>query len=145
MLPIGQIPFDRHVQEGVLLLRRRILEHDGDRLAHGMTLRLKPGKYFQAESSWDLNVVDLPGGSFTTNLFRERLLLTLTPDLSTAAFVQFSDAAELLSANLRFNWSYRPGADVFVVLNQTWDSPEIGVRDRRDRQAILKLTYLFAA
>ena len=117
---------------------------NGDRLAHGTTLRLRPGRHFRSESSWDRHRVELPAGSFTKNLFRQRLQVAFTPDLATAAFVQFSDSAELLAANLRLGWAYRPGADLFLVLNQTWDAPEIGRRTRRDRQAILKATYLVA-
>jgi hypothetical protein len=119
--------------------------YGGDRAAHGMTLRLRPGRHFRSESSWDHNSIDLPAGAFDTNLFRERLSLALTPDLATAAFVQFNDAAELLALNVRFNWIYRPGADLFLVLNETWDAPGLGRRSQRDRQAILKLTYLFSA
>lgn len=117
---------------------------DGERTAHGTSLRLRPSRFLRAESSWDRNRVELPGGAFTTNLFREKLQVNLTPDLSTAAFVQFSDAAELLAANLRIGWTYRPGADVFLVFNQTWDAPTLGLRRERDRQAILKMTYLIA-
>jgi len=29
-------------------------------------------------------------------------------------------------------------------LNETWDAPALGTRSLRDRQAILKVTYLFA-
>jgi hypothetical protein len=36
------------------------------------------------------------------------------------------------------------GADVFLVFNQTWDAPTLGLRQERDRQAILKMTYLIA-
>jgi len=119
--------------------------YDGNRLAHGVSLRLRPGRHFRSESSWDRHHVELPTGTFDTNLFRQRLAVAVTPDLSTAAFVQFNDAAELLSMNLRLNWIYRPGADVFLVFNETWDAPGFGRRAQRDRQAILKLTYLFAA
>lgn len=119
--------------------------YDGTRLAHGMSLRLRPGRHFRSESSWDEHHVELPGGTFDTNLFRQRLTLALTPDLSAAAFAQWSDAAELLSMNVRLNWIYRPGADVFLVFNETWDAPGLGRRTQRDRQAILKLTWLFAA
>ena len=119
--------------------------YDGDRLAHGATVRLRPSRFLRSESSWDRNHIGLPGGSFTTNLFRERLQVNLTPNLSTAALVQFSDAAELLGANLRLGWTYKPGADVFLVFNQTWDAPELGLRTGRDRQAILKMTYLISA
>lgn len=118
--------------------------YDGDRFANGATLRVRPSRFLSSESGWDRNRIELPAGSFTTNLFRERLQVNLTPDLSTSAFVQFSDAAELLAANLRLGWTYRPGADVFLVLNQRWDAPALGLRTVRDRQAILKLTYLIA-
>lgn len=119
--------------------------YDGTRLAHGMSLGLRPGRHFRSESSWDRHHVELPGGAFDTNLFRERLTLALTPDLSAAAFAQWSDTADLLSMNLRLNWSYKPGSDVFLVFNETWDAPAFGRRTERDRQAILKLTWLFAA
>jgi hypothetical protein len=118
--------------------------YDGDRLSQGISLRLRPGSHFRSESTWEHQEVDLPGGAFDVNLVRQRLTLAVTPDLSTAAFVQFNDTAELLSLNLRFNWIYRPGADIFLVLNQTWDATGLGQRTRRDRQAILKVTYLFA-
>ena len=117
---------------------------DGERTTHGTSLRLRPSRYLRVESSWDRNRVDLPAGSFTTNLFRERLQFNLTPDIATSAFVQFSDAAELLAANLRIGWTYKPGADIFLVFNQTWDAPTLGLRTERDRQAILKMTYLIA-
>lgn len=119
--------------------------YGGERLAHGLKLRLAPSRHLRWETSWDHNDIDLPQGSFTTDLFRQRIAVPLTPDLSTAAFAQWSDAAELLSVNLRFGWSYKPGADLFLVFNQTWDAPEWGQRSQRDRQAILKVTYLFAA
>jgi len=118
--------------------------YGGDRSSEGVTLRLRPSRFFRTETSWEHNSVELPGGAFTTNLFRQRLNVPLTPDLSTAAFVQFNDAAQLLAMNLRLRWIYRPGADVFLVLNETWDAPGLGTRSLRDRQAILKVTYLFA-
>jgi hypothetical protein len=106
---------------------------------------LRPSRFLRTESSWDRNRVDLPAGAFTTNLFHERVQVNLTPDLSTAALAQFSDAAELLALNLRVGWTYKPGADVFLVFNQTWNAPSFGLRSERDRQAILKLTYLISA
>jgi hypothetical protein len=118
---------------------------DGERTAHGLTLRLRPSRFFRTETSWDHHAVDLAAGSFTTNVFRERLTVPLTPDLSAAAFAQLNDAAELLSMNFRLRWIYKPGADVFLVLNQTWDAADWGTRSLRDRQAILKVSYLFSA
>jgi hypothetical protein len=45
--------------------------------------------------------------------------------------------------NFRFNWIYRPGADLFVVYRQTWDPSRHDRTLQRDRQFIIKFTYLF--
>ena len=45
--------------------------------------------------------------------------------------------------NLRFSWNYRPGSDIFLVYNQTWDAPSLSSLTRKDRQLMLKVTYLF--
>ena len=79
-------------------------------------------------------------------MLRERLSLALNPTLRADAFLQHNDLDELFGANVRFNWIYKPGADLFVVFNQTWDAPSLGDldrRDRRDRQVIVKFTYLW--
>jgi hypothetical protein len=58
-------------------------------------------------------------------------------------FAQFNDLAQLASINARFSWNYRPGSDIFVVYNQTWDGPAVSSLNRRDRQLMLKVTRLF--
>ncbi len=119
--------------------------YGGTRTAHGLTLSLRPGRHLRSETNWDRHDVSLPTGNFATDLLRQRLHLSLTPDLGLDALVQHSDAAGLLAMNLRVQWIYRPGADLFLVYNQTWDAPSLGSRQQRDRQLILKVTYLFSA
>ena len=58
-------------------------------------------------------------------------------------FAQFSDLSKLASLNARFNWHYRPGSDIFIVYNQTWDGPSVNSLNRRDRQLMVKFTRLF--
>jgi hypothetical protein len=116
--------------------------YDGNRLSSVLTVGLRPSRHFRAETRWSRDDVDLPAGSFTANVWRERLSLSLTPTLSTNAFIQYNDSAELLSLNLRFNWIYRPGADLFLVFNENWTAPSLGNVRPRERQLILKFTYL---
>ena len=40
----------------------------GDRTTYGSSIRARSGDTFNAELSWDRNDIDLPGGSFVTNL-----------------------------------------------------------------------------
>ena len=58
-------------------------------------------------------------------------------------FIQYNNLAEVLSVNFRFNWIYRPGADLFVVYNQTWNAASFSDLATLDRQFIVKFTYLF--
>ena len=99
-------------------------------------------RFFNAETLIDWNDVDLKEGAFVTKILGERLSVTFTPDLRVNAFLQYNDAAELVAANVRFNWIYRPGADLFLVYNETWDAPTFSVSETRDRQLIMKVTYL---
>jgi hypothetical protein len=116
--------------------------YDGDRLSSLLTVGLRPSRNFRAETRWSRDDVKLPSGAFTANVWRQRLSLSLTPNVATNAFIQYNDAAELLSLNLRFNWIYRPGADLFVVYNENWLAPSLAHVRPRERQLILKFTYL---
>ncbi len=37
--------------------------------------------------------------------------------------------------------SYRPGVDLFVVYNQSWEAADLGAPVERDRRLIVKSTY----
>ncbi len=117
---------------------------NGDRLGTDLTFRFRPNRFFRSETTWSRNDIDLPAGSFATDLIRQRLGVAFNPDLSLNSFVQYSDASEQLNLNLRLNWIYRPGADLFLVYNQIWNAPSLGDLTSAERQLILKFTYLFA-
>ena len=112
---------------------------DGDRLNSSTTVNFRPSPYFRSSSEWEFNDVDLPGGDFTSNVFRQRFNVSFSPNLSLNSFIQYLDETDLLSMNTRFNWIYRPGADLFIVYNQNWT--EGGTQDRA---LIFKFTYLWA-
>ncbi|MFP3939539.1 MAG: DUF5916 domain-containing protein [Thermoanaerobaculia bacterium] len=116
---------------------------DGDRVSADVNLTWRPSRYVRTETSWNRNDVSLPTGEFVTDVYRQRLGVSFSPDLVLDSFVQFNEAAELLAANVRLNWIYRPGADLFLVYNETWDAPTLADATSRDRRIILKLTYLF--
>ncbi len=73
----------------------------------------------------------------------ERLGLALNPRLRADVLVQYNDFDEQVGVNLRVNWIYRPGADLFVVYNQNWMAPELSALQRQDRQLAVKFTYLW--
>lgn len=58
-------------------------------------------------------------------------------------YIQYKRHLRPSVVNLRFNWQYRPGADLFIVFNQNWSAPSVSDLTVRDRELIVKLTYLF--
>jgi hypothetical protein len=115
--------------------------YDGSHLSGSFTLRLRPSRHFRAESTWQVDDVSLPGGDFTANVLRQRVNFALTPRLLTNVYLQYSSLNDLTSLNARFNWTYRPGSDVYVVFNQVWAGSRASLQD--DWQLQAKLTYLF--
>ena len=116
---------------------------DGDRVESDLTVRVRPGRRFRSETSWQLRDVELPQGAFTTNILRQKFDLSFTADMGASLLAQYNDADEILSLNARFQWRYKPGSDLFVVFNENWDAPDFDDRTTRDRRITVKLTHLF--
>jgi hypothetical protein len=114
----------------------------GERFSVRSTIIARPSRFVRTSTGWVHNDVELREGAFTTNVLSQRVDFSFSPDMRLNALVQYNDAVDFLGANLRFNWSYRPGADLYVVYNETWDAPSLSDRATRDRQIIVKVTYL---
>jgi hypothetical protein len=117
--------------------------YGGDRLSGEVSLGVRASRYVRSDTTWAYDEIDFPTGTFTSHIVRQRLGLSFSPTLFTNTYIQYNDEAELLSLNLRLNWLYRPGADLFVVFNQIWSAPGLSDLAAGDRQVIVKLTYLF--
>lgn len=103
--------------------------------------RLTP--QFSIEPNVSLNMVDLPGGSFTAKVIGARATYTMTPLMFASAFVQYGSATHGVSANVRFRWEYRPGSELFVVYNEERDTRLDFAKANRTRSLILKVNRLF--
>jgi hypothetical protein len=115
---------------------------DGERTTYGGGVQLRPSAHFRTDTLWSHNRIDLPAGSFATNILRQRIDVSFTANLFTNTFIQYNDDIDLLSLNFRLDWIYRPGADLFVIYNQNWNTGGGGLVTS-DRQLIVKFTYLF--
>ena len=114
----------------------------GKRFGHNLTMDFRPSNHFTTSTTWILNDVELPTASFVTNVLRQRIDVSLNPNLFANALMQLNDGDELASLNLRLNWIYRPGADLFLVYTETWETDQPSWTTR-DRALMLKFTYLF--
>ena len=116
----------------------------GDRVALNPTIRFRYGDALTTELNYQRNDIDLPGGSFITNLVRTRVSYSFTPRVFTQALVQYNDRADLWSMNFRFGWLQAANTGLFVVYTDTrglydlFDRPE-----RTDRSFTVKYSYMF--
>ncbi len=67
------------------------------------------------EPSVQVNWINLPYGSFNTQLYRTRATYMFTPRMYASAFVQYNSTNSTFSTNLRVRWEYQPGSEFFVV------------------------------
>ena len=98
------------------------------------------------EPSVSFNWIDLPAGSFRTDLVRARMNYTFSPRMFFSGLLQYNSANRTLGTNLRLRWEYSPGSELFVVYTEEQDTDPLRP-DRydgfRDRGFVIKLTRLF--
>jgi hypothetical protein len=81
-------------------------------------LRLAPHLFVGME--YEMNDVDLDEGSFITRVWRVRLNVYFTPDVSWTNFVQYDNFTETVGVNSRLRWIVQPGSELFLVVNQAF-------------------------
>jgi len=76
---------------------------------------------FVLGAQYSRNHVDVPveHGRFATNLVSARATLAFSPRAVLQALVQRDDDSREARANVVFRWTYRPGADLFLVYDDT--------------------------
>ena len=98
------------------------------------------------EPSFSFNWIDLPGGSFRTDLARGRLNYTFSPRMFVSGLFQYNSTSRTLGTNLRLRWEYSPGSELFVVFTEEQDVDPLRpdrYADLRNRGFVVKVTRLF--
>ena len=100
---------------------------------------------FSIEPSVSLNWIDLPSGSFSTELVRTRFNYTFTTRMFFSGLVQYNSAGDSLSTNLRLRWEYTPGSELFVVYTEDLDTDPLRpdrMTELRNRGFVIKFRLL---
>ena len=105
--------------------------------------RLKVTPQIQVEPSLSLNWVDLPEGSFRTELIQSRIVYTPTPRMFFTGFLQYNTSNDTIGTNLRLRWEYQPGSELFVVYTEERDTLTRTFPDIINRALTVKVTRLF--
>ena len=65
----------------------------------------------------DRKWVDLPDGSFITQIYRLNLNFLFSPNLSWYNFAQYENQTETIGWQSRFQWIIKPGKEIFLTFN----------------------------
>ena len=114
---------------------------------HKTTLSISQGRVnvtpqLSLEPTYLGNWVDLVEGSSTTHLAGSRVTYTVTPEMFVSALVQYNTGIDAVSANVRLRWEYRPGSELFLVLNEQRDTLSTRFPDLVNRSFIVKINRL---
>ena len=88
------------------------------------------------------NWINLPEGTFKTNLIRVRATYMISPRKYIAALVQYNSETAQLTTNIRLRWEYKPESDIFIVYSDGRDPlmrEHVGIQNRA---FVVKVTRL---
>ncbi len=116
--------------------------YDGDRISATPQVAIRFSENFTLRPEFSYNKVDLPTGSFTSNIARLRTELSFSDRLLTDALAQYNSVTEEFEMFARLRYIYRIGDDFYLVYRQgrRYDGGFIGPLDQ---SLIAKLTFSF--
>jgi hypothetical protein len=101
----------------------------------------RPSQHFALELGAERNEIDLPGNSFTADVFGARVELAGSTRSFLSAFFQYNAASEDSVLNLRFNFIHSPLSDLFLVYSERRNG---GISQLLERSFAIKATKLFS-
>ena len=105
--------------------------------------RIELSPQFSVQPTLSFNWLDLPEGSFRTNLIGSRVTYTVTPRMFVSALLQYNSSGNAVGSNVRLRWEYQPGSELFVVYNEQRDTLTPGFPNLANRALIVKINRLF--
>jgi hypothetical protein len=106
--------------------------YSGTKYGGAATFTFRPSASFTGSLQVDYQDVNLEEGDFTRSVLGIKLGYFFTPRISIQSLVQYSNQAQVWTANARFAWLNTAGTGLFVVFNDaeeadgfaTWTRPQ---------------------
>jgi hypothetical protein len=113
--------------------------YDGTSESYRIGTSIRQSENLNFSLSVTRTFVDLPAGSFVTNLVTSRVNVNFSTRMFLNSLLQYNTDAQQWSANVRFNVIHRPLSDFFLVYNEQRDST---TGTLINRGLIAKMTYM---
>jgi hypothetical protein len=80
---------------------------------------VKADRHFYADVNYQVVDIALPSGGAVTQLFGVRLNYSANTRVFNSTLLQWNNSTREFNANVRLNWIYRPGSNLYVVYSRT--------------------------
>jgi hypothetical protein len=102
----------------------------------------------QLEVATENDFAHMPEGNFVQKLWQFQGAYAWNPNLILTSFIQYDTDSENVGTNTRLRWTIKPGNDLFVVWNRSWQkivpSPSLRLIPESDLIAVkLRWTFRF--
>jgi hypothetical protein len=143
----GRTAQKRRVSLEGQLMRGGFWDGDRNQARLGLTVRPTPG--IRIQGNIERNEVDLPRGSFKTDLVRLGGGWDASPWVSMIGSVQYDNVSQIVGLFARLRWIVRPGNDIYFVYTHNWQNLGTGLLDRErelvtlSRGGSMKVNYSY--
>ena len=122
--------------------------YDGNRTDLRVTAGLRVTDQLATSASVSRNDVEIPNGAFKADIASLQIDYAFSPTVSLRSLTQYNSLSEQWSTSARLRYIFRPGSDIYVVYDEVRRDTPIAldpfIEEFRDRQLLLKVTYLFS-
>ncbi|NOX66438.1 MAG: hypothetical protein GXO85_11810 [Chlorobi bacterium] len=108
-----------------------------------LQLNVRPVNSLNLSLNYEKNIVHLPEGYFTQDLFGGRIQFSFTSDFEFSSFIQYDNESGSIGTNTRLRWTFALLGDLFIVYNHNIDKLERNIWQYNSNQFIIKVTYGF--
>lgn len=118
----------------------------GHRTSANVNVDVRPYQGITVSANYRRDDVDLPAGTFATDLVRMSGAWHLSPWTSVTGNIQYDSVSEIVGLFARLRWILRPGSEFFLVYTQNWQYDLTKIHDRfltLSRGATTKLNYTY--
>lgn len=97
--------------------------YTGTQKSLGVTANWKIFIHLFVGGTYTTNMVKLPEGEFTANIFQFNTNFLFTPDLTLYNYLQYDSQSKVVGWQSRFQWILKPGNEILLVWNSGFTRP----------------------
>ncbi len=97
--------------------------YTGSQKSAGITANWKIAVSVFIGGSYNTNIVKLPDGEFTANIYEINFNLLFSPDLTLYNYFQYDSQSEVIGLQSVFQWIIKPGNEILFVWNSGYTKP----------------------